>query len=100
MKNDSELNKIVIRKPSKDVYNKCTLFKYALKESSNVNENLDDQFAIHIYSYYSMKEAYEYNIQIVKECDLCSMFFLLTLLTMLSCSMTLNGQKDGTIYHC
>ncbi|CAG8652387.1 14729_t:CDS:2, partial [Racocetra fulgida] len=65
--NQHELSKIVIRKPSKDVCDECTLFKRALKESSNVNENLDDQFATHIYDYRAMREAYKNDIQMAKE---------------------------------
>ncbi|CAG8578385.1 4906_t:CDS:2, partial [Cetraspora pellucida] len=68
-KDDAELSKTIIRKPSKDVCDECTLFKRALKECNNVDENLDTQFAKHIIDYRSMREAYENDIQMAKECN-------------------------------
>ncbi|CAG8490752.1 6751_t:CDS:2 [Racocetra fulgida] len=46
-----DLNKIIIRKPSKDVCDECTLFKRTLKESNSTNEDLNDQFATHVNDY-------------------------------------------------
>ncbi|CAG8684477.1 7219_t:CDS:2, partial [Racocetra fulgida] len=69
LQDDLELSKIVIKKPSKDVCDKYTLFKHALKERSNVNENLNDQFATHIYDYRAIREAYKNDIQIAKKFD-------------------------------
>ncbi|CAG8745748.1 13059_t:CDS:2, partial [Racocetra fulgida] len=49
-----------------DVCDKCTLFKCALKENNNINEDLDNQFAIHMHNYHAMREIYESDIQIAK----------------------------------
>ncbi|CAG8729604.1 19850_t:CDS:2 [Cetraspora pellucida] len=90
------LSKIVIRKPSKDVYDEYTLFKCALKKCNNIDENLDIQFAKYIFDYHSMREAYENDIRMTKECDQSHfVFFLLTSLKMLRCLMTLNNQEDA-----
>ncbi|CAG8587061.1 2590_t:CDS:2, partial [Racocetra fulgida] len=51
-KNDAKLSKIVIRKPSKDVCDECTLYKRAFKESRNkVDEGLDEQLVNHVTDY-------------------------------------------------
>ncbi|CAG8725367.1 14665_t:CDS:1, partial [Ambispora leptoticha] len=67
---DSELTKIVIRKPSKDKCDECTVFKRALKENvSDINEDLDAQLMAHITDYREMRDAYENDIHVAKTCD-------------------------------
>ncbi|CAG8507653.1 18755_t:CDS:2, partial [Racocetra fulgida] len=69
-KRDAELQKIIIRKPSKDVCDECILFKHAIKECDNyIDETLDEQFAMHMLDYRMMREAYEDDIQIAKKGD-------------------------------
>ncbi|CAG8561276.1 9596_t:CDS:2 [Cetraspora pellucida] len=64
------LSKILIRKPSKDVCDKCILYKHALKESiNNTNENIDQQLTMHILDYQAMKDIYKNNIKEAKTCD-------------------------------
>ncbi|CAG8700354.1 15645_t:CDS:2, partial [Racocetra fulgida] len=72
-KDDNELGKIIIRKLSKDVCDECSLFKCALKERSNVNKDLNEQFITHIQNYRAMREAYENDIQVARRSNQSSL---------------------------
>ncbi|CAG8526139.1 12135_t:CDS:2, partial [Dentiscutata heterogama] len=70
MRNNAKLSKIIIRKPPKDVCDKCTLYKCALKVSSNyINEDLDEQLITHVSDYQKIREVYENDIQKAKSSD-------------------------------
>ncbi|CAG8683796.1 15390_t:CDS:2, partial [Cetraspora pellucida] len=52
------------------VCDECTLYKRALKESSNyVNEDLDEQLITHVSDYRKLREVYENDIQKAKSSD-------------------------------
>ncbi|CAG8496743.1 10015_t:CDS:2 [Cetraspora pellucida] len=69
-KNNNELSKIIIKKPSKDVCDECILYKHALKESDNkTDEDLDEQLITHISDYREMRKLYEDDVQEAKNCD-------------------------------
>ncbi|CAG8668772.1 6362_t:CDS:2, partial [Cetraspora pellucida] len=70
LEDDIELNKIIIQKPSKDVYDECTLFKHALSEDiDHVNKDIDKQLADHILDYQTIRKIYKEDVQIAKNCD-------------------------------